>query len=282
MKRFRGMIALDIDGTITIEKHVLEKEVCDYLNSLIEDGWLLTFVTGRTFSFAKPLLASLKGIFFFAVQNGAALFQMPEEKLLKKHYINAQFLSKLDVVFLKEAGGLLVESGKEKGDICFYKPADFTEKELEYIGFRIEISPEKWIPVDSFEELDIAEFAVGKFFAKKEKAHEIAERIHKISPNAFNIEVIRDPFRAGWHLAHVNDRKASKGKILSDLAHLGELKIAAGDDYNDREMLQKAKVKIVMENAPLEMRELADIVAPAAEKQGIIFALKEAIERWKV
>lgn len=276
MGRFKGIIALDIDGTITIEKHVLETPVKNYLTFLIQQGWLLIFITGRTFSFAKPILSSLEGEYFFAPQNGAALYVMPEERCVQKHYIPISLLSRLNV------RGLLVESGKENQDICFYKPKDFTEEELQYIDFRRRISPEKWEAIEGFDQLKISEFAVGKFFASKEEAESLAKQIQGSMP--LNVIVIRDPFRPGGYLAHINEGTTSKGRILEDFIAMHHIPkggvIAAGDDYNDREMLEKSATKIVMRNAPQTLHEMADVIAPPAAEQGIIQGLEEAL--WKV
>ncbi len=278
MEQFKGIIALDIDGTITVERHALEEPVKQYLNHLIEKKWRLIFITGRTFAFTKPILSSIKGEYFFAVQNGAALYDMPQEKCLKRHYISTAILQKLAPVFQDHSGGLLVESGRENGDICYYQPSDFTSDELKYLDFRIGISPEKWEPIGSFDELNVTEFAVGKYFAPQENAHAMRAHIHQLAP--LKVIVIRDPFRPGFHLAHVNAQEASKGHILEEFMsdYPGLPVIGAGDDYNDEHMLEKSSVKIVMQNAPEGLRQLADIVAPSADEHGIIQGLEEAID----
>lgn len=282
MGTFKGIIALDIDGTITVERYTLEKEVGHYLNRLIAEGWLLVFLTGRTYSFTLPVLSSLKGNYFLAVQNGAALYEMPKARCIKKHYVSMKDLWEIDPIFQKEEGGLLVESGKENEDLCFYKPHDFTAEEMEYINFRIELTPEKWVPVDSFNEFSFQEFAVGKYFAREPQALDIAARILKKLP--LNVIVIRDPFRPGFHLGHVNAILTSKGQILEEFIALygSDLPvIAAGDDYNDVEMLEKSTIKVVMKNGPEQLHALADILAPPAAERGIIQALKESIQLLK-
>lgn len=281
MGKFKGIIALDIDGTITVSKHALEPEVSRYLNQLISEGWRIIFITGRTYSFAKPILVDIEGDFFVAVQNGAALYEMPQERCVKKNEISTELLGRLEPLFQSEGRGLLVESGKENGDVCYYKWSDFSSEELKYINFRIEISPEEWVAVDSFEALPIQTFAVGKFFAPEALALSLAEKILKMFP--LSVIVIRDPFRPGFHLAHVSGAHTSKGTILQDFISMhaeGLPIIAAGDDYNDVEMLEKGTVKIVMANGPAKLQLLADIVAPPVQNQGIIQGLKEAI--WKV
>jgi len=280
MSRFKGIIALDIDGTITTQKYILEVSVSNFLNQLIADSWQLIFLTGRTLSFTRPILTSIRGHYFVAVQNGAAFFSMPEERLVKKYYLSADLIGFIDIVFLSQPGGLLVESGFEREDVCFYKPSDFTAEELKYLDFRMSISPEKWVATTSFQELDLHEFAVGKYFASEKSAQVIAHLISQIPDTTFNILIIRDPFKEDLYLAHVNNEKASKGRVLDYFISRQEeriLVIAAGDDYNDVEMLEKSTVKIVMKNAPQPLHAIADIIAPLAEEEGIIPALKEAI-----
>lgn len=277
----RGIISLDIDGTITTSKYDLDPEITTYLEGLIEKNWVLIFVTGRTFSFAAPVLSSLRGTYFLAVQNGSALYKMPGAELIKKQMLPISCLPELDLVFRERGGGLLVESGYLQGDICYFKPGDYTQSELEYVNYRKEMSPEPWEPLDDFENLTLQEFAVGKYFADKEEAEEIADQVRKIAP--FKVIVIRDPFKSGGFLAHINAPRTSKGEILSYFAsHYPEdtLIIGAGDDYNDVEMLERCRFKIVMENAPKPLHVLADVIAPPVDAQGIIPALEEAI-KWK-
>ncbi|NGX55398.1 MAG: hypothetical protein KR126chlam2_01033 [Chlamydiae bacterium] len=275
MNRFKGTIALDIDGTITVNKHELEIPVKKYLSELIARGWRMIFLTGRSFSFATPLFHGFDGEYLMAVQNGSALYSMPAAKEKAKHYLPCRFLPAIEAVFHEEGCGFVVESGKENQDICYYKTANFTPEGRDYLNFRISISPELWVDTPSFESLPLKEFAVGKYFATKEQAHRIAEKIRKI--DQFNVVVITDPYRIGYHVAHISQKEASKARALGHFMEKDGPLIVAGDDYNDVDMVKMGDVKIVMENAPQELHSLADILAPPAKEQGIIPALEEAI-----
>lgn len=281
MNTFKGIIALDIDGTITVQKHQLEESVNTFLNHLIANGWLIAFVTGRTFSFAWPILSKLQGEFFFGVQNGAALYGMPSGKLAVKHSIERKYLRPLDDLFFSYSSGLLVESGRENGDICYYRREDFSPSELDYIDYRISISPEKWETLSSFDDLEslkIKDFAVGKFFADEQQSETLSKRVEEAG---FKVTTIRDPFRPNYFITHINHPLASKGSCLNPLLsrYPNIPLIAAGDDTNDIEMIKRGDIKIVMQNAPKSMHAFADIVAQPANEQGIIPALKEAIKR---
>lgn len=284
MVQFKGIIALDIDGTLTTDKYSLPSQVRAFLQELIQEGeWKVVFVTGRTFAFTLPILAGIEGSFLLAVQNGAALYEMPNLRCINKSYLKGALIPQLTSFFQETAGGLLIESGKENGDICYYNPHDFSEGMKPYIAFRISISPEKWEEVFSFEALNLSEFAVGKFFGSLKEASQLEKVINQLGKDQFQTIVIKDPFNPGHYLGHINHPQATKAHMIEVCKTFfpGSYPIiAAGDDYNDAQMLEKSTCKIVMEQAPFELLARADIRAASPEKQGIIPALKEAIFRY--
>ena len=274
----KGIIALDIDGTITKSKDELHPEMIDFLNSLISKEYYLIFITGRTLAFAKPIFDHLKGTFYAGVQNGAALYEMPSEKQLSKHYLSTAVLADLEPFFKALGRPFLVESGHENGDICYYKPSDFSFEEKAYLQRRMAISRAPWEAVESFQKLPIKEFAVAKFFAECAVAEGIAQEL--AGEMNFNTIVIKDGFKKGSCLAHINRHDSSKGRALREFHdRLGQKLpiIAAGDDYNDMAMLMESDVKIVMADAPEELKKIADVVAKPAEEQGIIEAINGRI-----
>src|SRR4051812_36690564 len=129
----RGVIALDIDGTITSSADSLSQDVILFLEKLMQEGWAVIFLTGRTFSFALPLLAKFRSTYYLAVQNGAAVCSMPSQKLLNRQYISAEMLPILEKICQQEGMGLLVEAGMEYRDMCYYNPSDFSSEMHSYL-----------------------------------------------------------------------------------------------------------------------------------------------------
>lgn len=274
IEQLKGIIALDIDGTITKSAKILDEEIERFLISLSKN-WQVLFLTGRTFSFAFPLFAKWTHNFFLGCQNGAQLFEMPSKKSLIKHYINVSYLSDLEKIMKEQKVGLLIEMGQDGHDVCYYNPDDFSLEEKKYLHFRMSISGAVWTPVASFSDLNISHFAAGKFFASFAKSRQIHERI-----SFLNSTVTRDPFRKEYCVTLINHPKATKGNVLKEFASRQERLpiIAAGDDDNDVEMLQCADIKIVMQEGPEKIKEMADIVAPSFHEQGIVKALSAAIK----
>ena len=276
----KGWIALDIDGTTTADIHEIPKEVRDYLHTLSDDGWTLFFITGRLFSWALGTVSSLEFPFYFGTQNGSDIFQMPSKKLLSQAYLNADILTFLDREYAGMDKDYLIYSGFEKGDICYYRPRRFAEELKTYLTLLKSFSPTPWKASDTFDFDKNAAFPLIKCFGTKEEMTPLYEKIKQRTD--IQVSMIRDPLSATYYIILITDAGASKGTALERIRstlHASSPLIAAGDDFNDLPMLERANIKIVMETAPDELKTHADIIAPPATEYGLIPALKEAIER---
>ena len=84
----KTLIALDIDGTITSDLHSLPEQVIDYFETIVQQGDLLAFITGRSFSLANSILGKLNFPYLLALHNGAIILQMPERRIISKQYMD--------------------------------------------------------------------------------------------------------------------------------------------------------------------------------------------------
>ncbi len=276
----KGIIALDIDGTITDQFHHLPLEVSVFLENLTSEGWRLIFITGRPFQWGYQTLHALHCAYYFGVQNGALILEMPQQNIKLKKYLHADVLPAMDKVCEKEPSNYIIYSGYDHHDICYYRPALFEGQLLDYLHKRTAALQEKWIPLDSFDSLPIRDWASVKAFGHLESAVRISQRIEK--EIGLHAPMIRDPFNPDYFVIQATHADAEKGKAVQEFANLmgsPPIIIAAGDDNNDASMLAAADIKIVMETAPAHLLKMADIIAPAASRQGIITGLQEAIKR---
>lgn len=273
-----GTIALDIDGTITAEKHALSAGVAAYLGTLSQLGWRIVFITGRPFSWAYPMLQPLDFPYHLAVQNGAIILEMPSRTVVAKKYLDNAIFSKMDEVCRKEASDFVIYGGFEYDDICYFRPSRFSKELLQYVQQRTAALGEHWVSVDSYAEIGLSGFPSVKCFGDQVSAERISENI-KLALG-LNAPPIRDPFNESFFVVQATHPQVCKGQALGDLARqvggLGRL-IAAGDDLNDRTMLAMADVKVVMATAPAALLQMADIIAPPASEEGIISGLQKAL-----
>lgn len=274
----KGWIALDIDGTITLDKYSVPKEVIAFLRTLREEGWGIILATGRPFAFAMTAIKDFDFPFLFSAQNGSIVLEMPQRKILFKSYIPISSIPDIENIYQNIEGDFLIYAGFDEGDYCFWRPAKYTKKEIDYLTDLQSWQNEKWRAVDHFNDLPLDAFPLIKCFGPKAQMDQIKSRLKELKK--FEVATIRDPFVENTHLLLVTDIQASKGKSLSKIFEMkgrGHV-IAAGDDENDISLLQVADTKIAMEHAPEILRQMASFIAPPTKDFGIIAALKKAVK----
>lgn len=274
-----GIIALDIDGTITAEAERIPPEVIQFFHDLYQKGWQFIFITGRPFQWGMRSLHRLPFPYAVAVQNGALLVEMPSEHILARRYLSQTDIPKMEAICAQHHTDFVIYTGYENQDQCYYRPKKFPSEVLEYVQKRTTQLGEKWLPTQTFEHLSSLSFASFKCFAKERAAFLLSEQIeHELNLHA---PLIRDPFSTDYFVVQVTHPEATKGDILKEYARLKSAKgpvLAAGDDLNDYSLLKAATIKIAMNNAPQKLLAIADIVAPPATEYGIIEGLTKALK----
>ena len=272
----KGWIALDIDGTITLDKYSVPDPVVDFLRRLTSEGWNLAMATGRPLAFGAMALSKFDFPYTFLAQNGSAALEMPSRELLFKKYIEPKKISLFEEAYLGIDSDFLIYAGYEKGDFCYWRPGRFSSDELSYLSDLQKRQKEKWVSLDHFQHLD--PFPLVKCFGSEPKMNLVASRLR--ATGQFQVARIRDPFVEGCFILLVTDIQASKGASLRELFRLkgrGPLVIAAGDDENDITLLEAADIKIAMAHAPEILQKGATFIAPPTKDLGIIHALTMAI-----
>lgn len=271
----KGIIALDIDGTLTVAYKKVDLAVANFLQSLVKEGWILVIITGRTFSSGFEAIKDLDFPYYLAVYNGSALFKMPEKELLTKKLISTTQLENIDPLFESLTNGYVIYTEEGMTPLCYYKPSKFPERVLEHLHKRVKLLKEHWEPLDEQEKFPVNEFSSLKYFGTKEETESLALLLE---PFGFHAPVIKDPFNDEFYLIQMTRSDVNKGDALKEIKrHFGGVVIAAGDDYNDLPMLLEADVAIAMEESPASLLKLAHIIAPSAKENGIISGITKAI-----
>lgn len=274
----KGWIALDIDGTITLDKYSVPKEVVDYLRNRVKEGWNLLMATGRPYTFASMALYGFDFPYIFSAQNGSIIMEMPEKKVISKNDMPESSIKLVEEAYTGMDSDFVIYAGYEKGDFCYWRPKRLSKEEHRYIDDLQKRQHESWQAVESYENLDPGYFPLIKCFGNEPRMRELKNRLEKTGK--FQLAKIKDPFEEGYYILLVTDREASKGNALAQVLKLkgrGEKVVAAGDDENDLSLLNQADIKIAMDHAPPVLHEVASFIAPPTKELGIIQALDIAL-----
>ncbi len=276
----KGTIALDIDGTITNREHLIPDGVATYFENLHKEGWQIIFVTGRALSFALMTLPKLNFPYLLAVQNGADLLEMPSKKRVDRSYLKIDVVEFLDKLYHGYEGDFIVYAGYDKGDLCYFRPDRFTPKMQDYLKQVEKLSATPWIPMKTFDIQEQSTFPLIKCIGTKEMVETFNKKLTTI--DGVKTSVIKDPFSPELYLILITHKDADKGIATLKFIEKYQLNrplITGGDDNNDIPLLKVGDVRIAMDGAPDALQNIAHIIAPPADRMGIIDAVEEAIRK---
>jgi len=262
----KGIIASDIDGTLTDENHVIPQPVADYLEKLHGEGWSICLVTGRMFSFAKKAIGSMRFPYLLALQNGAEVRSMPDETPVVQNFMSGADLLKIAQV----SPDFIAYAGSEKADCCYHQPGSLSLEKKAYLN--------QWKEIASWEEVKGENFSLVKYFGTREKLKRIEASLAK--EGCFSLSTIQDIVDRSLYMLLITAKSANKGQIVRYLIEKNKWKgplIAAGDQSNDLPLFLEADCCIAMLDADRDLLEHADIVAPVSIEMGIIEGLTKAL-----
>jgi len=273
-------IALDIDGTITGMDHLIPDCVASYFQELYRQGWQFVFLTGRTFSFAQVTLNKLGFPYLLALNNGADLLEMPQKKGVCHAYLDYTIIPILDELYRGYENYFVVYEGYKRGNCAYFRSDRFSAEMSDYFKEVQALSTEVWKGVDSFEIFSHSTFPLVKCIGSQEMLEGFDQKLRTLKGIA--TAVIADPISCRYHLMLITHVEANKGRAIRTFVRrflLGSPLIAGGNDNNDIPLLKEGDIRIAMDGSPEDLRKLANILAPPADKMGIIDGLREAIKQ---
>ncbi|MCH9617166.1 MAG: hypothetical protein SP4CHLAM5_03300 [Chlamydiia bacterium] len=273
----RGIIATDIDRTLTNRDHIIPDDVIDYLEKSHKEGFEIVFLTGRPFSFASKAVAACSFPFHLAVQNGAEVLKMPEKVFRNQKFLTKDIVLKIGSVSEFTDRDFVIYSGVELGDYCYYNPSKFSGVGKEYVDRLKKYGVAHWKKVDSFENIQREFFPMMRLFGGKEEMEALKERVLEVAD--VNCVILNDVTRENTCVLMVTEKGVDKGQSLRRLIDHYDWTgcvIGCGDDLNDISLFDAVDISIGMENGHPDLLKKATIIAKPSYNMGIIEALDEA------
>ena len=171
--------------------------------------------------------------------------------------------AKIIAILLGNTGGLVAENGvviESQGRIKILGNITECQKAYEFLKSKFEVM-----------KVELSDQRVSEVAIERT----IPEELVKETVNDFNVEVYDTKFAI-----HLTDPLVDKGSslkmIITDLDIKTDEILAIGDSENDIEFLRVAGVKVAVNNADSELKDIADYVTEKSYGDGVA----EAIERF--
>lgn len=270
----KGIIAVDLDGTLLNTKKDISDANAQAVKSAVESGMKFVIATGRTFEAAKQYYNRLGLNTPVIACNGGYVYD-PQNK----EVIYGKHMEKTDLLRVFE----LVE---EQGLYCQYYTADcIYTKELDFLTKEWAERNEK-LKEEDRANIRIVEDPVG--FAKntKENIYKIlvmdrdAEKIKGLRAKLEgfeNLEIVTSVSK-GIDIMSKGVTKGAGIRILSGLYDCPmENIMAIGDNDNDLSMIEAAGTGVAMGNASEHIKKAADFTTLENDMDGVKFAIEKFI-----
>jgi Cof subfamily protein (haloacid dehalogenase superfamily) len=273
------LLALDIDGTLLSSKHKIPKNVNKALNEAREKGAVVTLATGRFYGSAlrvaknagvnAPIVAN-DGAQIQNVYTGDLIYFKPVEleiaqeiiRIIRCYPVELQVFTKDLRIYagkgfrFKKLKNALMRRYLSIGG-CYNYIRDFVFAPVVSAGSVENI-------LNKMKEPPAKLVVNGEADIMTEFRYELDKQFSGLISMTTAIENYIDILAYGVSKAHGLE-------ILSEYLGISRKNIiAAGDNYNDIEMLEYAGLGVAMGNAPDIVKDKADIIADSNDNDGLV------------
>ena len=265
------MLALDIDGTLVNSRDEISPLTRDALLTLGRANVQIVLATGRRYSRALPLAAAL-GIDVPLVTSCGALIKHPRDhQTLFRAHLRREVLCEVLGVVAHDGYDAVLYGDTYLDGFDYYCPTLKVESPELSEFYTLNAGSERLWPALMTEPPDdiFAGFAMGP----RDEMLRLHERLQQRLPEQLYTHVLRSPRYRGY-MCEIAPARITKWFGIQHLAADWEIRpaeiCAVGDDVNDIPMIEGAGLGVAMGNAPEQVKQVADRVAPAHDEDGLV------------
>lgn len=262
------LLVMDIDGTLLDKNGVISTANREAVAQTLQSGIKVSLSTGRATGACLKVLSELLLDGFHIFFDGALVCNHSQS-----HEVYAQ---PINPTVLKEAIDYAAENGIPlelySADNYFAEHESWrTEIHRDFFGMGATVVP--------FADLWQQERIIkGGIVVSTPEEEARVKRFGAEFKDRLNLAFARTPAYPGLAFINVLSPGVSKGKALEALvAHLGipmKEVMAIGDGFNDISLLTTAGMSVAMQNAPDEVKVVADYVTAGIDDSGLAAAIR--------
>lgn len=270
-------IALDLDGTTLNQNKQISERTRTAIQQAISKGIQVVIASGRCFDSLPPSIREIDGIEYAITSNGAAMYQLPEGKCIRKYSIPEKSVDKImDMTRSIHCGYEVFYEGKAYAEESYIKDP---------CSYGVSAGSVEYIRTTRNAVADISLFIA-------EHKYEL-DSIDLIIPNENNYVEVFECLKQMKDEIYVTISSKSRIEIASHQAgkHTGlqyildcsgircEETAAFGDADNDIEMMKFVKYGMAVQNASTGCKEAAREIVPGNTEDGVAVGI-EKIMSW--
>lgn len=254
---------VDFDGTLVDANFKLSSQVKDAIRNLIIEGYIFSIATGRPYQgIVKRICKDLGLTSPQIISGGSEIIDPKTEEVLWAEYFPKAQAENLIKYFLEQNFDFGIES----------EGYALTPKNIE----KVEYGPD--MVYKNFEDLNYEKvskmvlFHVSSIGDPKEMEQILGDRYR-------DLHFVRSGKEGSPLVLDITSAKSTKHLAVLELSKIlnidPSLMVGVGDGYNDYPLLTACGFKVVMENAPQQLKDIADLIVPDVNNDGFVAAINK-------
>lgn len=285
-------VAIDIDGTLLNSKGELSERTKKSVEKVIQKGVKIVLTSGRVTNSVEAVAKSLNVDKYLICDNGASIYDVTQNKTIWSKEIDKKTVENLvntcienNIYYMVFTDEEIIVKDLRHMALAFYKQRHNCKDEASGITqFRyagIEYIQKLQKPVRRIVVCD-QDRVIYNSIVKKLCQFDDIELL--ASPHISN-KIIKDDDKTlllRYSYAEILPKNANKWIAIKELiTRIGGIEdsevIAIGDNFNDVSMLKNAGLGVAMNNGASVAKEVARVVAPSNDEDGVALILERYI-----
>ena len=284
------LVAIDLDGTMLNSYGMVTENTKQVIKNTINKGTEVIIASGRPIDSIKTIAKEIGSENYFIAGNGALIYDIKKDEIIYEKFMNKQKV--LEIIKICEENSIsyniytektIISKGLKYNVLYYYKEnlkkeenkktnITIVEDVYEYIK---NLENEKFLKITVCDETK----SVFNSIIRKLRTVEDIDVLDVLHMSRKMIKQGTEDVPIEYYYTEISLKDVDKWNAIEYLANKMNISkdeiIAIGDNINDKEMIENAKVGIAMGQSTPVITEIADFVTSNNNEDGVAKALEK-------
>ena len=284
------LVAIDLDGTMLNSYGMVTENTKQVIKNTINKGTEVIIASGRPIDSIKTISKEIGSENYFIAGNGALIYDIKKDEIIYEKFMNKQKV--LEIIKICEENSIayniytektIIAKGLKYNVLYYYKEnlkkeenkktnITIVEDVYEYIK---NLENEKFLKITVCDETK----SVFNSIIRKLRTVEDIDVLDVLHMSRKMIKQGTEDVPIEYYYTEISLKDVDKWNAIEYLANKMNISkdeiIAIGDNINDKEMIENAKVGIAMGQSTPVITEIADFVTTNNNEDGVAKALEK-------
>lgn len=284
------LVAIDLDGTMLNSYGMVTENTKQVIKNTINKGTEVIIASGRPIDSIKTIAKEIGSENYFIAGNGALIYDIKKDEIIYEKFMNKQKV--LEIIKICEENSIayniytektIIAKGLKYNVLYYYKEnlkkeenkktnITIVEDVYEYIK---NLENEKFLKITVCDETK----SVFNSIIRKLRTVEDIDVLDVLHMSRKMIKQGTEDVPMEYYYTEISLKDVDKWNAIEYLANKMNISkdeiIAIGDNINDKEMIENAKVGIAMGQSTPVITEIADFVTTNNNEDGVAKALEK-------